>query len=1628
VNWFSSAWHAVTHPGQLVSDGEHLLGEVADQDAYALGSGLNHVGLGSVGQWVEHLGDETVSALDPELQLGQTDDPTLLIHGDPGAIRATASNLGTFSGAFGRTASGLEGMDSSTWTGAAADAFRAKYAPQPGKWRDASTASGDASEALGSYSGTVEWAQGQAREAIALYAEGQRVTATAVTAYNDQVTAYNAAAQAYDTNLAAGQNPGPRPTEPGPFSDPGVSLREHAQEILSAARAERNRAGAQAASVVSRGTDLAPAEPGFWSQVGDTFSDEFEASQLASASFDAGILTGTADIVKVVRDVNVMDPWNMTHPAEYVAGVSALGAGLVSDVVNPQDLVEGVVGTGWNSDPAFAMGKLVPQVALAAATGGAGTGADAAADAAANAATDVSEDAAAQLARSPETDMTTVGDPVDVATGDVVVGQTDVRLAGRLPLTVQRMHRSSYRGGRWFGRSWASTLDQRLVVAGRTVAFAAEGGVVLCYPRPAGGEPVLPLAGPRWPLARDGEAYTVTDPQSGVVRRFVPRSGFYLSAAGEGELPLVLVTDRAGHRMSFGYAQDGAPESITHDGGYQIRVIVSGGRVAALALAGAGPDGVDVPLARYGYDAAGDLAEVVNSSGLPQRFSYDEAGRLTGWEDRNGWSYRYHYDGSGRCVRGEGPDGALSGVFGYDRDNGVTTYTDAAGAVTAYQITHRSQVAAITDPLGSTTRFGYLDGRLVSRTDPLGRTTRWSYDAAGNLAGVTRPDGSRAVAVYNELNLPLAVTGPDGATRGQDYDAAGNLVRRVGPDGGVTRYAYDERGHLAAVTGPDGAAVRMECDAAGLPVAVTDPNGARTRYERDGFGQFTAVTGPDGSVTRLAWTVEGLPASRTFPDGAVERYAYDGEGNLIGHIDPARGVTTFEYGSFNQLLARIWPDGTRTSFVYDHALRLTTVTHGKLTWRYDHDPAGRLVAETDYNGAVTRYVRDAAGQLTRRVNAAGQELDLAYDPLGNLTERVAGGAVTRFGYDPAGRLIRASSPGAELEFERDATGRVTAESCNGSTVRSGYDAAGRRVLRVTPTGAQARWDYDTAGRLAALQTAGQELRFGYDQAGRETFRELPGGLRLTQEWDTAGRLAAQVLASTGPARTSPPSAGLPPLLAPGPSLPGAAQDGRLLQRRSYAYRADGCLAAVDDLLSGPRQLTLDAAGRVTAVAGPDWAEQYGYDPAGNITAAAWPAPPSGPGAWLGVGAQGPREYAGTLITRAGGVRYQHDALGRITMRQRVRLSGKPDTWRYEWDADNRLTAVTTPDGTVWRYRYDPLGRRIAKQRLASDGQVAGQTSFTWDGPILAEQATSGGGTDAHQVTTWDYRPGTFTPLTQLTRPAPADHDSWRDAPQDQVDSQFYTIVTDLIGAPSEFTAADGTLAGYQQRTLWGVTLWHPGGTSTPLRFPGQYEDPETGLHYNHHRYYDPATGRYLTPDPLGLAPAPNPHAYVLNPHILADPLGLDPAGVAGGKSNFMAPDDITGQNAMTAPLEPGYHDVIIHGNPTGFGISGWGVTPNDLAQLLRQDPGYAGGPIRLISCSTGSQWGGAAQQLADELGVEVRAPTHLAWTHPDGSLTIGPSRFSRVGRWISFSPTAPADPISFGNEVLNDSPPVAPPP
>ncbi|TBM12764.1 hypothetical protein EYY84_12835 [Hafnia alvei] len=62
--------------------------------------------------------------------------------------------------------------------------------------------------------------------------------------------------------------------------------------------------------------------------------------------------------------------------------------------------------------------------------------------------------------------------------------------------------------------------------------------------------------------------------------------------------------------------------------------------------------------------------------------------------------------------------------------------------------------------------------------------------------------------------------------------------------------------------------------------------------------------------------------------------------------------------------------------------------------------------------------------------------------------------------------------------------------------------------------------------------------------------------------------------------------------------------------------------------------------------------------------------------------------------------------------------------------------------------------------------------------------------------------------------------------------------------------------------------------SCRLRFPGQYEDDESGLFYNRYRYYDSETGQYVSPDPIGLEGGLNLYSYVKNPLTWIDPLGL----------------------------------------------------------------------------------------------------------------------------------------------------------
>ncbi|MNV47811.1 putative deoxyribonuclease RhsC [compost metagenome] len=166
-----------------------------------------------------------------------------------------------------------------------------------------------------------------------------------------------------------------------------------------------------------------------------------------------------------------------------------------------------------------------------------------------------------------------------------------------------------------------------------------------------------------------------------------------------------------------------------------------------------------------------------------------------------------------------------------------------------------------------------------------------------------------------------------------------------------------------------------------------------------------------------------------------------------------------------------------------------------------------------------------------------------------------------------------------------------------------------------------------------------------------------------------------------------------------------------------------------------------------------------------------------------------------------------------------------------------------------------------------------------------------------------YEPGSFVPVAQALRkqairllrePDWSDREYdfdqdplWQQEIKPQPIDALAWYQCDRIGTPLELTGPDGEMAWTAQYKAWGEvreerSAWaKQNGLGNPIRFQGQYHDHETGLHYNRHRYYDPAVGRFISQDPIGFTGGLNLYQYAPNPTGWVDPLGLTPKSTCG---------------------------------------------------------------------------------------------------------------------------------------------------
>jgi RHS repeat-associated protein len=1438
--------------------------------------------------------------------LGLDGDPT------PGVVESVqtlAKEFGDFAhdvesayhslNSFGGDATALQ------WVGQTADAFKSSFGPLPGRLQKLYTSYSEASDALSAYAPKLQAAQSKAdaalRQAQDAHADLQRATTTANNAATDLKTAQQ--------NQTAAPNP-------QAVTD-AQTAHDAAQKNLDAAKGKLTALTAQAKQAyddrIAAAKECAKAlhhaqsdgihNKHWWEHVGEALSEW--GGKIAEIANDlAPFLDVLALATSWIPGVDVVTAG--LAEADNLIALAGTGLEIAGDGMQGHwgDALMGAGMLGATFLGGKALGSLGGKVLSKF-----GKEAEDTVGSEARTAEDAAEEnvGADALEAGGHTEVTPAADPVDVVSGQMITTKTDLILPGILPVLLRRAYSSGYATGRLFGPGWSSTLDQRLSVNDAGIHFAGDVGQTLHYPIPAPGDEVAPVRGANWPLTwnRETDEILITDPSTGHVRHF-PTVHY---GDDQGSIrDLTAITDRNGNRIDVLRDHQGTPTGLEH-AGYRLAIettpTMRGVRVTAVRLLEAGRDAShDISIKKYEYDDHGRLVAVIDSSGQPYRYEYDDRGQITAWTNRVGYRYAYEYDLRGRVTRGVGDGGFMSASFSYAADGRSTSVTNSLGSTTTYHYNDHGKITRTVDPLGGTTHQEWdAHDRLIARTDALGRTTRLTLDERGNATCVTRPDGTTIEIEYNNFGQPVLERLPDGAVWRLEFDDRGNQTAAIDPTGAVTRYVHTDSGAVCRVTDPLGNASSVETNPAGLPVAVTDAAGGRAQAIRDPLGRIIETVDPSGAVNRTAWNVEGLKLWQSAPDGTRTEWTYDAEGNPTSCVTPSGATTSWTYGAFGMVTERVEADGGRFAFGYDSELCLRTVTNGSgASWTYAYDAASRLESESDFSGRTRHYDLDLTGQLVG-ITAAGRRTELSRDAMGRVVRRTTDDGEYRYEFDPMGRLASSTSPSSSLSYKRDGAGRTIAETVDGRTIEYTLDEAGNLVGRRTPNGSETHWSYDAAGFAAELRTSAGRLEFRRDVARREISRVFNEDIRLEQRYDQVGRLIEQnVLAADASAGDS------------------ASQPAALIQR-SYTYQADGELTKIDDSLRGTRHLLTDSSGRIRSVSAASWREDYTYDAFGNVTDAATSWSPD---------SSGSRRTENAVVRTAGRNHYDYDGFGRIVRSLRRGLSGQRIETRFVWNADDRLVEVALPDGSIWRYTYDPSGRRSGKYQVNPDGSAGKRIVFSWQGAQLVEQVSYHADETAEALV-FDYEPGSWQPIAQSRR-------SWSDSrPQDEIDEAFYAIVSDLSGAPSEVIDAEGRVVWYMTTSLFGqqIDVSAQSGIDCPLRFPGQYRDDETGLHYNYHRYYDPTLAAYLTSDPLGLAPAPNNYAYVPNPLTWIDPLGLSGYPGEGAPTSEWVPDE-------------NYSDAAINARVAGNAdTKAYFETPNDIHDLVNDvvsDPNY---PIRL---------------------------------------------------------------------------------
>lgn len=866
----------------------------------------------------------------------------------------------------------------------------------------------------------------------------------------------------------------------------------------------------------------------------------------------------------------------------------------------------------------------------------------------------------------------------------------------------------------------------------------------------------------------------------------------------------------------------------------------------------------------------GLLTQIVNnSSGRSLRFFYNSDKLIKQVSDDIGRTVVFRYDNKGHLVH-------------------VSWFSDQR---VDYAYDPQSRLVEITDHNGSETRIKYANGKgpVIKKVET--NDNRWvSFESPAAQGTVIINDHLANKFIYeykyNNGVLKVDIRNNSGWQTTFEFSKDGKLLSYASPAGYQLTLSYDALGRIVETADTNGVVMSYSYEGNNRrPVEIIDSRGPRVSFKYDSKNNLISAHHSGHEPIYFQWHSNGLLKQHKLGNDVVTATEVDDNGNMIRHRSGTDAADTYSYDKVGRVIRKKTGNGTNFEYTYNDFDQITNILHnGEKMLDFSYNINGHLVKVMDNVGREVQYEVDDRGEASKVLLSGGTaysvkrvenkngiyetyvypngatkafQYNLANQPV-EVTD--AFGKSTSFEWSPEGLLKKkADADGNYAEFVYDGSGRLIEKRySDGTGVLLRY-RGGRLVSIKTPDFHQ---EYTYNKEINAVETItdkklGLSMRYLYNRKGKVGSVEISGIGKITYTYDKNNRLKQISDPDSNITRYSYDASGRVKEIrypngilqtftynkttsAPA-SITVASRDGVLFSEE-YLYSKDGFFREIRD--NTTNTVKKYAYNKVEALAHFERKSKsvktrtikYAYDANQNLK----------------------HEVHGSKK-----ISYQYDGIGRLLERGKERFKydnrgnlvfagSKEGQIRYEYDIENKLKAVYSPDGSRKDFRYDPMGRLVFVKHGKDERHIL------WNGNHRLLELDKNG----KPVKLYIYG-------EKLDEIVSVKTDKTHYLHQDPLGS--VRLVTDEFARP---------VANYEYLPFGEPLLDNQGKQQIMdnMFYAGRPYDADLGAYYMRVRFYDPKLKRFFTRDPVGgtiaVPHTMHPYLYALNNPVNAkDPEG-----------------------------------------------------------------------------------------------------------------------------------------------------------